>query len=73
MMGNGTMNTTEANVHRISYTTPRDRMADAAALLIDNPSTFIPAMAAALRAAAKKRSRPHPEIIVEILAKEFAK
>lgn len=70
MMGNGTMNTTEANVHRISYTTPRDRMADAAALLMRDPSQHVPALIAALDAI---KGRGNTMTITDMLNKEASK
>lgn len=53
-----------------AYTTPADRMAPLAALLLRDPTTMIPAFVAALDAL---RGRGDTRKIIELLAKEAAK
>jgi hypothetical protein len=68
------MNTTEANAfparRSTDYITPADRMAEAAALLLDEPCQHIPALIAAMRAA---KGPVAAQVITALLAKEAAK
>ena len=65
------MNTTEANAPRLGvYTPPRDRMADAAALLMRDPAQNIPGLIAALDAI---KGRGCTQVITDMLNKEASK
>lgn len=66
-MGNRTMNTTEANVHRISYTTPRDRMAPLADELIANSTQCVHALVQHIIA---RKGRAYAQTLISHLANE---
>lgn len=57
-------------VHSFIFTPPRDRMADAAALLMRGPSQHVPALIAALDAI---KGRGCTQVITDMLAKEASK